>query len=214
MADPETPHRQARGRQRIEKILDAADTMLRQREDADVTLQAVAAEASLPPASIYHYFPSSQALMLELARRHLGAFERLAAAHAPDHARLRDWTELTRQHCTRALAFYHAHPVAMRLLLGPETGWQIRSVDLATNRRIGRIQYDRLRSHFIVAESTALAEAFPVSMTVGDAIWALSFAQHGEVTPELAEESLRARLAYLRLYVGEHVEKRDRPREG
>jgi AcrR family transcriptional regulator len=210
MHDAEEPNRRARGRIRMERILDAADSMLRQRDEADVSLQEVAARADLPPASLYHYFSSSQALMLELAKRYLNAFEMLAREDL-DPERIETWSDLSRLHCERALKFYHDHPVAMRLFLGPETGWQIRSADLATNHRIGRIQYDRLLAHFVVAGSETLANAFAVSMTIGDAVWALSFARHGDVTPEMAAESLRARLAYLRLYVGEHVEKRAAP---
>lgn len=207
MHDSEEPNRRARGRMRVEKILDAADSMLQERTEIDVSLQEVAARAALPPASLYHYFSNSHALMLELAKRYVAAFELLAQEEV-DHARLDTWQDLIHLHCERALRFYHDHPVAMRLFLGPETGWQIRSADLAANRRIGRIQYERLLAHFVVADSATLAAAFPVSMTIGDAVWALSFARHGEVTPEMAAESLRARLAYLRLYIGEFVERR------
>lgn len=207
------PHRQARGRQRIETILDAADRVVRRQGSLDVSLQAVAEEARLPPASLYHYFSSSQALLAELARRYMGAFEVLAA-HRIDHDRLAHWGDLCAFHADLALRFYHEHPVAMRLLLGPECGWEIRAADHATNRRIGGLYYRKLIQHFVVAESQVLEDAFAVSVTIADAVWALSFARSGAVEPAMAQEALRARLAYLHLYVGPHVEKRAAPLEG
>lgn len=200
--------RQARSKARLGQILDAADAVLLRRRTAEFTLPEVAQEAGLPPASVYHYVPTSQTLLLALARRYMETFEAMAAQPVP-HEAVRVWTDLLRIHCARSLDFYRAHPVAMRLILGPESGWQIRSADLEANRSIGMIQYRHLLRHFIVAESEVLERAFPVSMTIGDAVWALSFAREGHVAPDLAEESLRARTAYLRLYIGEHAARRE-----
>jgi AcrR family transcriptional regulator len=199
--------RQARGRQRIEKILDAADQVIRRQSAIDVSLQDVAKAADLPPASLYHYFSTSQSLLMELARRYHAAFEVLAARRI-DHDALTCWGDLCAFHAELSLRFYHEHPVAMRLFLGPQSGWEMRAADL------GSIYYRKLIQHFVVAESQVLDDAFDVSVTISDAIWALSFARSGEVEPAMAAEALRARLAYLRLYVGEHAEKRAAPLEG
>ncbi len=211
--EPAAPHRQARGRQRIEQILDAADLVIRRQSAADVSLQDVAREANLPPASLYHYFSTSHALLMELARRYHAAFEVLASRRL-DHESLSQWSDLCAFHADLSLRFYHEHPVAMRLFLGPQNGWELRAADLATNRRIGSIYYRKLIQHFVVAESRLLEDAFDISVTISDAIWALSFARSGAIESEMAKEALRARLAYLRLYVGEHVEKRATPLDG
>lgn len=210
MAAEVEPQRQARGRQRAGRILDAADRLIRRDGHIGLSLQQVAEAAGIPPASLYHYFSTSQALLIALAQRYLTAFETLAARDL-DHAGLTGWGDLCAQHAQTALRFYHEHPVAMRLFLGPESGWEIRNADLAANARIGGIHYRKLIRHFVVAESAALEEAMAIAVTISDSIWALSFARSGEVTPAMAREALRARLAYLRLHVGEHAEKRARP---
>lgn len=56
--------------------------------------------------------------------------------------------------------FDHEHPVAMRLFPGPQSGWESRAADLATNRRIGSICYRKLIQHFAVAERRMLDDAF------------------------------------------------------
>ncbi|MEN2990843.1 TetR/AcrR family transcriptional regulator [Tistrella sp. BH-R2-4] len=204
------PPKQRRSRERFEQSLDAAEALIAARGTIAISLPDVAAAAGLPPASLYHYVPNAQVLLFELARRYMARFQALAAEEV-DHGQLTVWPDLFRIHCSRALAFYHAHPVAMRLLLGAEGGWQIRSADLDANLQIGRIQYQRLLRHFVVAGSAPLERALPVSMTIGDAIWSLSFARDGAVTDEMAAESLNARVAYLRLYIAEHAPRRDHP---
>lgn len=213
MATELEPQRQARGRQRAGRILDAADGLIRRDGHIGLSLQQVAEAAGIPPASLYHYFPTSQALLIGLAQRYIAAFEMLASQEL-DHARLTSWGDLCAQHAETALRFYHEHPVAMRLFLGPESGWEIRNADLAANRRIGGLYYRKLIRHFVVAESATLEEAMAIAVTISDSVWAMSFARSGEVEPAMAREALRARLAYLRLYVGEHVEKRSRPLDG
>lgn len=210
MAGEVEPQRQARGRQRAGRILDAADGLIRRDGHIGLSLQQVAEAAGIPPASLYHYFPTTQALLIGLAQRYIAVFETLASREM-DHAALTSWGDLCARHAETALRFYHEHPVAMRLFLGPESGWDIRNADLAANRRIGGIYYRKLIRHFAVAESAALEEAMTIAVTISDAIWAMSFARSGEVEPVMAREALRARLAYLRLYVGEHVEKRGTP---
>lgn len=206
---PRKPRR-ARGRARFANLLDAVDEVLRGRNDTEVSLQEVAAQAGVPLASIYHYFPSNRALLLELANRYMGSFLDLAA-QPMNHSALQNWTDICRFHADRSLKFYRDHPVAMRLLLGPESSWPIRRADLAVNSRLGEIHNKTHARHFLIPENSRLSEAFCNAIAISDAIWAVSYARHGQITQELAEEAMRARLAYLRLYIAELTEKRAEP---
>jgi len=206
------PQRQARGRRRIGEILDAADRVIARQQSTAVSLQDVAGEAGLPVASLYHYFPTPAALLTALAQRYLSALEALAAQPLV-HAELTQWADIVRFHARQAIAFYNAHPVAMRLLFGPESFWQIRAADLESGNRVGTIYCRKLVQHFAVAPSPSLQQAFGVAVVISDAIWSLSFARLGRIAPAMAEEAMRARLAYLRLHVGEFAEKRERPLE-
>ena len=204
------PQRQARGRVRIEQILNAANQVVARQESTAVSLQEVAQEASLPVASVYHYFATPQALLIALAQRYLAALEALAAQPLA-HDALAHWADISRFHASQAIAFYNAHPVAMRLLFGSESGGAIRAADQESTLRVARIYCRKLARHFAVEPGPALERAFAIAVTLTDAVWALSFARHGRIEPEMAEEAMRARLAYLRLYVGELAEKRPVP---
>jgi AcrR family transcriptional regulator len=201
------PQRQARGRVRIAAILDAADRVVARQASTAVSLQEVAQEAGLPVASVYHYFATPQALLIALAQRYLLALEELAAQPLA-HEELTHWADIARFHARQSIAFYNAHPVAMRLLFGPESGGAIRAADQESTLRVGRIYCRKLAQHFAVEPGPALEEAFAIAVTLSDAVWALSFARHGCIEAGMAEEAMRARLAYLRLYVGEFVARR------
>ncbi len=204
------PQRQARGRRRIGEILDAADRVVARQASTAVSLPEVAHEAGLPVASVYHYFATPQALVIALAQRYLAALEVLAAQPLA-HESLAEWGDIARFHARQSIAFYNAHPVAMRLLFGPESGGAIRAADQESALRVARIYCRKLAQHFMVEAGPALERAFAIAVTISDAVWALSFARHGRIEPEMAEEAMRARLAYLRLHVGELAEKRPVP---
>jgi AcrR family transcriptional regulator len=206
------PQRQARGRVRIEVILEAADRVVARKASTAVSLQEVAQEAGLPVASVYHYFATPQALLIALAQRYLLALEELAAQKLV-HEGLKHWADIARFHALQAIDFYNAHPVAMRLLFGPESGGAIRAADQESALRVGRIYCRKLAQHFAVEAGPALEQAFAIAVTISDAVWSLSFARHGCIEAGMAEEAMRARLAYLRLYVGELVAKRITPFE-
>ena len=54
---------QARGKARYEILLDAAESILAEQNGSEVTLLAAASRASVPLASVYHYFPSNMAML-------------------------------------------------------------------------------------------------------------------------------------------------------
>ena len=72
---------QRRGVERVQAILDAAETLLAEQGYEGATLKAIGDRASIPTASLYHYFADRYQVDAELVRRHVRALnERLAAS--------------------------------------------------------------------------------------------------------------------------------------
>ena len=69
--DPSGPRRripkQARARERVERILDAARGELEGRPATDITIESIAERASVAVGSVYSYFSSKTALLLAVA---------------------------------------------------------------------------------------------------------------------------------------------------
>jgi len=73
---------QARGKARVEVILDAAATLVLESGLAAVTMHKVAKQAKTPIGSMYHFFPDSESLMMALRSRHQIALEAIDSANA------------------------------------------------------------------------------------------------------------------------------------
>jgi len=73
---------QARGKARVEVILDAAATLVLESGLAAVTMHKVAKQAKTPIGSMYHFFPDSESLMMALRNRHQIALEAIDSANA------------------------------------------------------------------------------------------------------------------------------------
>jgi AcrR family transcriptional regulator len=73
---------QARSRERLRRVLDAADQVLA-RDGADAfTTTRIAHEAGVPVGSVYRYFPDKEAIVEALATRYWTEFADLVAAAA------------------------------------------------------------------------------------------------------------------------------------
>jgi len=75
---------QARSRERMERILEAARELVETRPAETVTAAAIARRAGLPIGSLYQYFPNRLAVLAELSRRSLEAIDREALAVLED----------------------------------------------------------------------------------------------------------------------------------
>ncbi len=71
--------RQERSRVRQQALLDAAEAVLAESGAEGLKMREVARRANLPIASVYHYFPSAQALIRTLVERLLGDLRAILA---------------------------------------------------------------------------------------------------------------------------------------
>jgi AcrR family transcriptional regulator len=206
---PRTPQR-ARGKARFEMLLDVVDAMLAEHDATLISLNSVAERAGAPLASVYHYFPNNIALLVGLAQRYQHKFAELLAEPI-NHASVSCWADICQHHLERGRAFYHANPVALRLLLGSDCAWQVRQADMEWNDNLGALQYRSYYRHFVLPFDPSLIPRFSIAIGISDAVWSLSFSRHGRVTDEMATEAARAKIAYLGLYLPQFAIKRPEP---
>jgi AcrR family transcriptional regulator len=74
-ARPTSPRKpvQKRSRERYERLLDATESLLSAQDAGSVGLYDIAKHANVPPASVYHFFPTKEAAFVALAERFLRA---------------------------------------------------------------------------------------------------------------------------------------------
>lgn len=206
---PRKPQR-SNGRVKYEKLLDTLEVALETHDIADISLTGLAQAAGVAVASVYHFFPGTEAALVALAERYVGLFEDMLAVPEEDE-QCKTWQDLMALKADRARAFYHSNLPALKVFLGPNHSWRIRQVDVASDKKLADLIHQSCMDRFVLPESSDLKGRFAIAIAISDAIWSLSYVQNGMITDEMAEEAKRASAAYLKLYMGEFFEVRRLP---
>lgn len=192
---PRRPER-ANGVARYERLIEAAERIIERAGVADVTIQAIAAAARVPMASVYHFFPSAMAACLGVAEKHQARMADIVS-HTIEHSRAQTLQDYIEDISQRTRRYYNKHPVAMRLILGSECTWAVREADIMQNRRLAKIIAAELQRRFGVAGGARLQRTVALAIAMLDAIWSVSIAEHGKITDAYAAEARKAVGAYL-----------------
>lgn len=197
---------QERSRARYNKLLDAAHELLLTHELEDIGLYQVAKKADIPPASAYHLIPTPSALLLALADRYHEQFSQLT--QSIDASEIATWQGLLKLRLTAAVRIYNDSLPIQKLFLGGHTTRELVQSEAAFNEMIAEKMlpyYDQL---FHMPHIEDAAGKFLVMLTLVDALWALSFTQHGRITDRYADESCAVATAYCRTFLPEVILRR------
>jgi AcrR family transcriptional regulator len=115
--EPRRQPAQARGRERVAKILDAADAVFFELGYEGATTDAIAAKAGASIGSVYQFFPNKAALFRAVALRYLEQIRGVYAKLATDDGFLQPVEELIERVLTEFAAFHRKHPALRQLLL-------------------------------------------------------------------------------------------------
>lgn len=190
--------RQQRAKQRFERILQGAETLIREQGLSGFSIPALAERLGYTRGSVYAYFPTPYAVLNELVFQYLAQIEALFQA---DTAKLRSvgWREGIARVVDHAVAFHNSHPVARLLILGgPATDASYRAQEY-TNTRLGDL------GRRLLSPGRELPEPPPdittLSVDIGTACFRRSFVEHGEITPAYRDAAVTAMTAFLASYV-------------
>jgi len=111
--------RQARGREKLTRLLDAADRLLAAEGADAITTTRIAAEAGISVGSVYRYLPHREAIIEALAQHYLGLIEQRMDEFAADlAARPRDPYQMVDDGIDTFAGFYRDHPGFRALWFG------------------------------------------------------------------------------------------------
>jgi AcrR family transcriptional regulator len=206
-AEPRRP-RQERGRVRVEALLDALESLIAERDFDEIGYYDIVQRAGMSAASVYHFFPSKDAVFMALAERYFNHFQASAERRTRSVAP-KNWQDLLAARHQAAVEYYNSHKAAMKLIFGNQPFLEIRSADLDSNRAISNHRLEEFRRVYDLPNVKDVAQKFLTAVTISDAIWRVSFIEHGHITPWYAEEAIRATVAYFRTFLPEHLEPRE-----
>jgi AcrR family transcriptional regulator len=185
---------------RFQLLIPAIETLLLQHDPSDITIQMIADEARTPPATVYHFFPSIDAAMFAQARLYLDRFVAIVE-NEPLSDDYTCWQKSWLAAAQRWRQYYVSNTACMRLLLGPDVPRDIQTMDSEFNIRLGRIAAARLHRYFLMPQIDNLEAICTNAVEIIDAFWRMSFERHATVSDAHFDESMRAAIAYLRIYV-------------
>jgi len=194
---------QERSRQRVEKLLNATDKILAGQEPDSVSLYDIGRVAKVPPASVYHFFPTKEAAFIALAERYLQRHYKAVRDTPLDRKRIRHWSDVFMLGSKRMLDFYNRNPVLLKLFFGGAISPEIRQRDAEYVRGLSESGYDWLNRYFCMPYLPDAEMKFSVVWSIYDGITQTSFQRHGRVTEAYHEEMLRAAIAYCRTFLPE-----------
>ena len=166
--------RQARSRERLQRVLDAADRVLAAEGAESLTTTRVAEAAGVSVGSLYQYLPDKGAIVEALAGRYLAEFEAVMEEVVEQSSRER-WDDPVGVLVDTFANHYRDRPGYRALWFGRHLTEELRAADRENNlalaagvRRVLRIPEAEARAGVLVADAL-LQEAFRADPN-GDAV--------------------------------------------
>jgi|SRR5579872_4087617 len=191
---------QQRSRLRFKLLLDTADALLSDKETTDVGLYDIAGAAKVPPASVYHLFPTKEAAFVALAERYLVGLSSHITRPAPG-GQLQRWQDFITLEIHRAIEYYNANPVMSKLFFGANVIPDVRILDVKNVEAASASTYGRMNSVFEMPYLYSAETKFAALIGIYDGIWMTSYARHGRITADFARESELAGIAYCQTFL-------------
>lgn len=193
---------QARSRERLRRVLDAAETVLATEGAQAVTTTRIAEVAGVPVGSVYRFFPDKDAIVDAVAVGYWQQFEELVADLAGEDERepLADPVSAVLE--TLAAGF-RSEPGFRALWYGGLRTERVRDVTRATRAGFNRSLERVLAVHWPGASADLRATAARMLVLVGDGLLREAFRLRPEGDEQLLAETKRVVDAYLRARLGE-----------
>ncbi|MAL98171.1 MAG: TetR family transcriptional regulator [Alteromonadaceae bacterium] len=192
---------QDRSRDRVERVVAAAERLLLETGPERTSIPEVARLSNVPRASIYQFFPSKYALFLAISERHLKAVaDLIGRLDLTEEALAKNGRfEFMARSITRAAAdYYNDHPVASMLILGGPMSREAYLSQEVTIQDIGH----QLRPLFSRYAPGAVLPQDPdvvtIAVEIAFACMKHSYFTHARIIEPMVDQAAMAASAYLR----------------
>ncbi|WP_181182205.1 MULTISPECIES: TetR/AcrR family transcriptional regulator [unclassified Mesorhizobium] len=196
---------QSRSQQRFERILSAAEDLLKQYNIEDISFYDIARKAQISPASINYLFPTMAALHIELARRYaiVGTEMTVHGHKAQLMSRNPSWQSWLYEMGSYTRDEYNRNRYISEVLLGPEIHREARRFIIEETGRAAHELLESFRTFFVLPEIPGLEQKLSLAMHLAESVWERSYILNGSIDTESFEESMRMQIAYLRTVLPE-----------
>jgi AcrR family transcriptional regulator len=187
---------QARARHRVERILDATVGLLKEHSVEDLTTAAIAERAGVPIGSVYHYFPSKEAILVELAGRKFQAVDGAFALRLGAELERRPWRRALELAVDESVAAFREDPGYVTVWRAMRSSPSFRSIGAASDEHLSRALASLPLLSRIPPARLRLAMRASIRMANSFLDWVL-VTQDPRQAAAIVREMKRALIAYL-----------------
>jgi AcrR family transcriptional regulator len=191
---------QARSRERLRRVLDAADEVLARDGAQGFTTTRVAAQAGVPIGSVYRFFPDKEAIVEALAVRYWSDFEDLVAGVAETDA-AQPLEDPVGEVLDVLVAGFRARPGFLGLWYGGLRTERVRDATRPTRDAIARSIERILARRWPAATRRARGRVAEMAVLAGDGLLREAFRRDRQGDPAVLAESK----VMLRAYIAEQL---------
>jgi AcrR family transcriptional regulator len=188
---------QRRGVERVQAILDSAETLLAEQGYAAATLKAIGEHAGIPTASLYHYFADRGQVDTELVNRHAAALDEQFATGLDD-PKAKTLAGSIDALVTRIAGYFRANPSFVQLWFV----WRSSTLtDIAGTVHASwaeRLRQSLVERKLIRANTPLLA--VQLAFEAGDRLFDVAFQRSPTGDDATLDEAKRMLTAYLQSY--------------
>lgn len=199
ISEPTKSVTQARGRERRQRLVDAASRLLETHSMQDLSLSDIAAEARIPAGSAYHFFANVNAVYYALGEAFSAELNAVLAQPYSIEAQ-ESWLQIIDQAIERGSEFYKNSGAYRQIIIGPKVPPDIKIQDRQNDEIIGQLLIDGISAHYQLPPVPRAKEIFFHAVEIIDLFFMLSQQRHSRITPEMKIEASRAARAYLLTY--------------
>ena len=188
---------QRRGVERVQAILDAAESLLAEQGYAAASLKAIGEQARIPTASLYHYFADRSQVDAELVRRHVRALDERFAAALND-PKVRTLADAVDAMIDPLLTYFRENPSFVQLWFAGRNSTLTelaREFDQSWAEELWRFLIDRK----LIRVNTPLF-AVQLVFEAGDRLFDVAFQRSPKGDDTTIDEARRFVTAYLQTY--------------
>lgn len=130
---------QARARERVERILQATVELLADESAESLTTAAIAAHARVPIGSVYHYFPSKEAILVELTGRKFQSVDGAFAMRLGRELERLPWRRALELAVDESVAAFRADPTYVTVWRAMRSSLAFRPVAMESEEEFVRV---------------------------------------------------------------------------
>jgi AcrR family transcriptional regulator len=189
---------QARSQKRIDAAIAAAERLLEDLGPERISIPEIAAEANVPRATIYQYFPDKYALFAHMAEgQYRRIFDTVAAATA--EAGRADWKELVRIAIDAVAGFYNANRIAAILILMGPFGTSDHAAHVEKDRMLANLFRARLGLEKL--DRAGDPDRIGLAIQIAFACLRHGYMHEHFISPAIRAEAIRATTTFIAPFI-------------